>query len=215
MVTVDVIMSTEKVVFERVEAVHFTEFWKDDPQGWFLQIEAIFEDKKITQPKTKFIKVLAKLDSETSLKIRDIAKEGVTATSYEHVKARLCKNFGLSESERAAKILEPRGLGDQLPSELMTNLLVWLDDKPTSFLLKHIFLRNLPKVLRRQAATVKECTLNELAARVDDMWAAEKANGSLQVAAIGKAKHNKVRDGAVNDGLCFYHATFKKKAHRC
>ena len=57
-------------------------FWRDDPEGWFLNCESQFYSKSITQDVTKYHYCVAKLDSDTSRCVRDLVRATVTEESY-------------------------------------------------------------------------------------------------------------------------------------
>ena len=104
-------------------AVQLPTFWRDDPEGWFLNCESQFIAKGISSSVTKYHYCVAKLDSDTSRRIRDLVRAPVQEDSYNKLKARLCKVFELSEEEKLDKMLETSTLGDRKPSDLMAELI--------------------------------------------------------------------------------------------
>ena len=74
------------------------------------------------------------------------------ANRYDTLKACLLQRFQLTEQERVRRLLELRGLGDRKPSELMEEILTLLQDEPFSFLVKELYLQQLPAVVRPHPA---------------------------------------------------------------
>ena len=103
--------------------VQLPTFWRDDPEGWFLNCESQCIAKGISASVTKYHYCVAKLDSDTSRWIRDLVRAPVQEDSYNKLKARLCKVFELSEEEKLDKMLETSTLGDRKTSDLMAELI--------------------------------------------------------------------------------------------
>ena len=114
-----------RVEAARVSAVSvkLPPFWSDKTTLWFAQAEAQFALRNITEQRTKFNHVLAILDSRTAERAMDIiAAPGETA--YNDLKARLTGAFSLSDPEKADRLLDMTGLGDQTPSQRIDRMLM-------------------------------------------------------------------------------------------
>ena len=104
-------------------AIKLSTFWAQQPEVWFLQAEAHFHIRMITDATTKYYHVLAALDQETSSRVLDMLS-APPADKYTDLKQKLLTTFGLSKREQVSKHL----LGDRKPSELMDEMLSLLTD---------------------------------------------------------------------------------------
>ena len=95
---------------------------------WFLQAEAQFHIRKITDDTTKYYHVVVALDQETYGRVLDTLSAPPDDNKYTDLKQRLLTTFGLSKRERASKLLHLHSLGDRKPSELMDEMLSLLAD---------------------------------------------------------------------------------------
>ena len=55
-------------------AIKLPTFWAQQPEVWFLQAEAQFHIRKITDDTTKYYHVVAALDQETCLQLFNLPK---------------------------------------------------------------------------------------------------------------------------------------------
>ena len=148
-------------------------FWPANAKAWFLQAEAQFTLRGITQDVTKHVHVIASLDERTAAKVADLlaASSAADDNKYAHLKQRLLERFQLSEQERARRLLELRGLGDRKPSELMEEVLALLQDEPFSFIIKELYLQQLPPVVRAQLANTNfAADPRQAATYADRLW---------------------------------------------
>ena len=97
-------------------------FWRDDPEGWFVNCESQFFAKGISQNFRKYHYCVVKLDSDTSRRVQDLVRSKVTEELYGKLKARLRKAFQLTSKEKIDKMLGISALGDRKPSKLMADL---------------------------------------------------------------------------------------------
>ena len=194
-------------------------FWPEDPETWIDQVEAQFHIRKITADETKFYYVVAALDPPTARRMRDTIRGAPVGQQYDTLRKRLRDTFGLDESSRANKILAIRGLGDRKPSELMDEMLALADGHTPCFLFKQIFVNQLPESLQIQLATADFTDPRRFALNADKFWAAKvscDAAGAInEIANKHKPKQAFATAGSNSEGLCFYHAKFGVKAHKC
>ena len=97
-------------------AVKLPTFWSAQPDVWFAQVEAQFHLRGITAGDTKYYHVLAALDQDTATRLIDLITSPPADNKYTALKTRLTETFGLSERERASRLLHFRPLGDTKPS---------------------------------------------------------------------------------------------------
>ena len=203
-------------------ALKLPTFWPEQAQVWFLQAEAQFNLRNITVDSTKFYHVIAALDQSTAGRVVDLLSNPPAEDRYKTLKDRLTATFGLGRRERASRLLHMRGLGDRKPSQLMDEMLALLDGHTSCFLFEQIFLEQLPEDIRLQLANADFSNLRAVALLADTLWLArDQHDTAVAVNRVSMApKWPKKSSPAPiqpidKTGLCFYHARFGNKAHKC
>ena len=135
---------------EHAVSLKLPTFWSSQPEVWFAQAEAQFNLRKITADDTKYYYVLAALDQTTATRLLDLISHPPTDDKYTELKTCLIGIFGLSERERASRLLHFRELGDAKLSVLMDETLALLGNHAPCFLFQQIFLERLPEDIRIQ-----------------------------------------------------------------
>ena len=209
-----------RVEAARVSAVSvkLPPFWNDKTTLWFAQAEAQFALRNITEQRTKFNHVLAILDSRTAERAMDIiAAPGETA--YDDLKVRLTGAFSLSDPEKADRLLDMTGLGDQTPSQLIDRMLMLVPaGQNPGFLVRQLFMRQLPADVRAHLAQSSKTgttpeALRELALEADRYFT---SLGS-KVSSVSETSHEATDTNAVSSRrrFCWFHAKFGAKALKC
>ena len=125
-------------------SIKLPQFWPQQAAVWFVQAEAQFVIKGVTNDLTKYSYVTAALDQDTATRVLDILTNPPASNKYQTLKDRLIDTYKLSEREAASKILDIGGLGDSKPSELLDKMLALVPpDSEPGFLFKEVFLRQL------------------------------------------------------------------------
>ena len=129
----------------------------------------------------------------------------------------LSSTFGLTERERASRLLHFRPLGDSKPSSLMDEMLALLGDHHPCLLFQQLFLERLPKDIRIQLADAKFEDVRQLARRADPLWAARDMGTSTNAIQRRQSlkKRAEIRNSATASKFCYYHCTFGDSAHQC
>ena len=127
-------------------------FWPNRAELWFTHAEAQFVIKQITCSKTKFAHALTMLDTKTADLVMDLLKTPPTVEPYETLKACLIEIFDVSDSEKAARLLDMNGLGDKTPSQCLSAMLLLLPNPDPGILFRELFLRQLPQETRSLVA---------------------------------------------------------------
>ena len=193
-------------------AIKLPTFWAQQPEVWFLQAEAQFHIRKITDDTTKYYHVVAALDQETSGRILSTLSSPPTDNKYTDLKQRLLTTFGLSKRERASKLLHLHPLGDRKPSELMDEMLSLLADHGFCFLAEQLFLEQLPEDIRLQLSNDDFTNPRALATKADVLWIA-KQQAATSINKVISQPNGKIT--TTHDGWCFYHKRFGDDAKKC
>ena len=193
-------------------AIKLPTFWAQQPEVWFLQAEAQFHIRKITDDTTKYYHVVAALDQETSGRILSTLSSPPTDNKYTDLKQRLLTTFGLSKREQASKLLHLHPLGDRKPSELMDEMLSLLADHGFCFLAEQLFLEQLPEDIRLQFSNEDFTNPRALATKADVLWIA-KQQAATTINKVISQSNGKITTR--HDGWCFYHKLFGDDARNC
>ena len=65
-------------------SVKLPEFWPEDPEVWFIRVEAQLRSPSVTQGQTKFDYVVASLDNSTAAEVKAVLLHPPAANKYEH-----------------------------------------------------------------------------------------------------------------------------------
>ena len=213
-------------------ALKLPPFWNAEPELWFKQVEAQFQTRKIFNDKAKFNHVIQTLDNAAASEVESIIMNPPDDHAYVALKESLIKSYGKSQDEKDNELLNLHGLGDRKPTALLRHIQSLNSDPAT--LLRVIFLKELPDNVRSTLAASGEKDLQKLAAMADSMMEASKiqSNHPPQVYAAQVSASSAPRStapafgarpplrpqtapGTANSKLCYFHAKFGAKAHKC
>ena len=206
---------TEKMTETNAVAIKLPTFWAQQPEVWFLQAEAQFHIRKITDDTTKYYHVVAALDQETSGRVLDTLYAPPGDNKYTDLKQRLLTTFGLSKRERASKLLHLHPLGDRKPSELMDEMLSLLADHGFCFLAEQLFLEQLPEDIRLQLSNDDFTNPRALATKADVLWIAKQQAATAINKVTSQPKGMITTAHATRQNWCFYHKRFGDDAKNC
>jgi hypothetical protein len=209
-------------------ALKLPALWEDDLESWFLQTEAQFNLRGITDQRTRYYHLVAVLSTSNAAKVKDIIRDPPSSRPYSALKGALLSKYELTEYERAAAIMNI-SLGDRKPSELMDQLLTLLGNHEGGILLKFRFFSLLPDFVRSGLSTTYSdiTDLQKLAAEADKIYLTGRDSRYMTPgisAATDDAEVDRVKRFArpsrkahkePTEGLCYYHSRFGAKAKKC
>ena len=191
-------------------------FWNNDPRSWFVQVDAQFALRQITQDDTKYWHVVASLDKETASCCSPIIARTPDANKYQYLREQLIKRFDLSDEERADRLLDMQTLGGRRPSELADAILQLNGNQPNHILLRRIFVRALPQTLRNALSTSTTEDLRELAREADRAYC---STGHREILSCHVAAPSDTPEvdaiAARRRQLCYFHRKWGVRAKRC
>ena len=193
-------------------ALKLPPFYTSSPKFWFVYAEQQFLLRAITADDTKFAHVIASLTEDIATRVLSTIMNPGSSDKYGALKTRLLEEFTLSQSERAAALLDMPGLGDMKPSQLLTRMLSLLPDSEVdnpSFVIRELFLRQLPPDVRAHLTDKSQFALKELAAEADKFF----TSAGSRVSAVKTPAAPKSRPAAPD--LCFYHSRYGTQAKKC
>lgn len=81
------------------------QFWSNDPQIWFAQIEAQFETRRINSQQSRFAHVISALQPEVAQEVRDVLLNPPQVDAYKALKEQLIRRMSESEQRRLQLLL--------------------------------------------------------------------------------------------------------------
>ena len=181
------------------------------PNVWFQQTEAQFALRGITDSTTKYFYLLTALDPVVAERMAGDVEAVPETNKYEYLKGKLMEVYGLTDDQKADKLLDLAGIGDWKPSQLCAYIQSLSVSKDA--LMRRIFLRQLPEDVRVQAAALDERDLPTLARKADVIMAAKCTPASINSSV--KPPRRKTPPYSNRTTLCWYHAKFGDKAQSC
>ncbi|XP_059086927.1 uncharacterized protein K02A2.6-like [Tigriopus californicus] len=202
-------------------------FWPMRAKVWFVQAEAQFDIRGITQDGTKWPDVVSALDEVIAVRILAILEHPLTADKYATIKKRLTSTFCLLRQERTQALLNVGELGDRKSPELMDEMLAFLGNEPMNFLFEGIFLSRMP-------ASIRQCLSGEdsfadprkAADQADAIWTTLKckslADTKLDINAVRPTPSPRRKTTPTHctikehkSDVCWYHVQFSADANSC
>lgn len=156
-------------------------FWKNDPQLWFLQLEAQFALSNIVSDLTKYNTVVGNVEPNFLDAVKDIIRNPPANNRYETIKTRLTNNFEESDHNKIKTLLTELTLGDRKPSDLLHKMQDLSCGKVGNDLLKILWLQRLPNNIQSVLACSTD-PLQTLATMADKIFETSN-NTSINVIA--------------------------------
>ena len=135
-------------------AVKLPNFWANDPELWFFQVEAVFENRtpKVTVDSTKFNHAMAAIPQDVLNTCRGIIQlPPNTPDRYQQLKTALTDSYSKTESQRHAELIEfaaaKEPIIDIKPSALMMHVSN-LAGNDIAALIRAMFLNRMPQEVR-------------------------------------------------------------------
>ena len=161
---------------------------------------------------TQYFYLLTSLDAAVAERMAGDVSLTPAVGKYEYLKSKLMGVYGLTEDQKADRLLDLPGLGDWTPSQFCAYIQGLAVDRNSLF--RRFFLRQLPEDVRVQLAALGEDNLPELARKADIIMAAKHAQPVINASNHLPRKHSPARRSP-KDTICWYHAKFGNKAKAC
>jgi len=161
-------------------------FWPEQPEIWFLSVEATFATHKITSETAKYNYVLSSLPPSIITQVLDIVRKPKedNPTPYTTLKKAIEDRLTKPAAERTRVAVHELVLGDKLPSQLLRELqaLVPVSDLESS-MFRQNFISKMPVAVRPFLAVATHATLSELAEQADALIAQHRIPEAMPIAA--------------------------------
>lgn len=160
-----------------IEHVRLPSFWRHSPQQWFIHAEAIFHSNRVRSDLTKVNHVLTALDADG---IRTVADLLGADAQYSVVRNRLISAYAVPQATRFRSIVQPGGMGDRRPSQMLRDMRGVLPEGIGDAALKEFWLQKLPPAILTVISGL-DGSLDSLAERADRVM---DASTSREISAV-------------------------------
>lgn len=144
------------------------EFWTNDPEIWFIHIEAQFATRNIRNDNSMYQAVVGALKPEVLREVSDILRAPPPQDKYNYLKTNLIKRFTDSVDRQLYKLLTELELGNRKPSQLLREMRTLAGTRASEELLRSRWLALLPDIVCKILKAVQNnSTLDELAEAAD------------------------------------------------
>lgn len=123
-------------------------FLAEQPDLYFMQIEAQFRTAGVSVDQTKYDIAISLFEPKHLGKISDFLRAPPTINIYNAFKARILQEFTDSDQKKLRKLLEGIELGDDKPSQLLKKMKDLAGASLTDEAIKTLFVQRLPETVR-------------------------------------------------------------------
>lgn len=211
-------------------ALKLPEFWESAPEAWFVQVEAQFGLRSITDDEKRFWHVVTALNSRTASQVVRLITSPPPHNKYGALKDHLLRVHGLSRRERARRLLDINGLGERTPTQLMDYMLNMLGEEEPGSLFMELYQRQLPphvrtalgnsdisnpRIFAEEAERYFTATPRAAHEHVAPVQVSSEYLAPVQTTHAQVDQRRKQKQQNQQKGWCSYHARYGAKAHSC
>ena len=207
------------------------EFYSEDPELWFWQLEATFQVNRVTTEKDKYAVVVFNLPFKVGQRSpRTIASKQEPYTTLKKV---VVKETDLSNYQRSKKLHALPTLVDQCPSKLLASIRNLQPAQDCGcYCARYHLLSRMPPITRAQLVNQKDLSVDELFALADTIMLSQPYLHNL-MAEVEADRHNtdvltvrqrssalppskeKKKKARVKPEICWFHGRYGKDAKSC
>ncbi|XP_039308631.1 uncharacterized protein LOC120358421 [Solenopsis invicta] len=144
-------------------------FWKEEPDLWFLQVEAAFGIAGIVRDETKYQYIIAHADPLFLPHITSLLRQPPAENKYETLKQRVLGAFTESEEVKLRKVLQGQQLGESKPTHFLQKIRNLAPVHVSDSIIKSMFLEQMPHQLRQILVANTDQDLDALTALADKL----------------------------------------------
>ncbi|CAE1230928.1 unnamed protein product [Acanthosepion pharaonis] len=207
-------------------AAPFPHFYKGNIKNWFLQMEAIFIVRKITDQKTKFGNVVAVLPPAIVDEVSDFLEAVPELEPYARLKEAILRRMGRTEETLIRELFSNLTCDGRTPSQLLHFIKSQLGKNTIAdSILKSLWLDRLPTSITQihsaEAAkdhrSLKKAE-EDLQRQVRDLTLALKSCGRAGFPSMrfrSRPTSGSRNKDVPSSTMCYYHRRFGSAAHYC
>uniref|UniRef100_A0A1I8GGB4 DUF7041 domain-containing protein n=1 Tax=Macrostomum lignano TaxID=282301 RepID=A0A1I8GGB4_9PLAT len=155
-------------------------FYRNNPEAWFLTLEAQFMLNRVTNETAKFYHLVSHLPED----IAALHLSAQTPKQYEQLKTAITSTLQKSKQEKVSEVLQVSDLGGDKPSIFMRKLRSKMEQcqiQPDEELLKATLMRCLPQDLRIALSGFQQQSSQQISEIADSMLVRQFAQFSRPV----------------------------------
>jgi hypothetical protein len=174
-----------------VTAVRLPPFWQASPANWFLQAEAQFAIREVTQPLDKYYFVMSALSETQVDMVSSVLRAEPDQESYSQLKAALVASHTMSDYQKVDKLMAMEPLGGRKPTELLAAMQKLRPLRDEAFF-AWAFIQRLPREVRVLLVQDDTSDMRKLAEKAEALVALHQPqhHDVTAVAAVGQALEN-------------------------
>ncbi|XP_051156309.1 uncharacterized protein LOC127278571 [Leptopilina boulardi] len=157
-------------------------FFRNDPELWFAQAEAMFLYARLTSERARAGAVISVLDFDVIQSVRDLVTSNQPIL-YTELKERLISNFATSPENNLRQLLKGEILNEGNPSLVLSRIRNLSGGQCSDEVIRAIFIEQLPCDYRVALALSETTDLQRLGKLADIIHDTAGASG-LQTAAV-------------------------------
>lgn len=123
-------------------------FWKNDPELWFIQVDAQFHPKGIRRDHSKYYHLLTALDVEALQQVSDIVRSPPDQGKYDNLKINLINRFTESKERQLHRLLTDLELGDKKSTQFLREMKTLAAGTVPDDLLRSLWMKRMPNNVR-------------------------------------------------------------------
>lgn len=147
-------------------AIRLPQFWKEEPELWFIQAEANFKAANVTNETTKYSHILAILEAAILREVMDVISANHSPTPYSILKATLINRFSESGEKKLRRLLADTHIGDLRPTQLLRQMKQLAGTSLSADAIKTLWLQRLPPSVQTVLAA-SNAPIDDLAVMAD------------------------------------------------
>ncbi|CAE1255955.1 unnamed protein product [Acanthosepion pharaonis] len=138
-------------------------------KSWFVQIQALFDAKRITSQRTRYCYLVEKLPADIVEEVMDLLENVPDDNPYDRLKEAILKRTSASNEAMLRNLFTQVELGDRTPSQLLRHMRTLLgDNKMSENIMRSLWLDKLPTTTTQILAPMTEETQTEKLADIAD-----------------------------------------------
>ena len=214
--------------FGRGLKLRLPEFWGDQPETWFQQVEAVFWRYEVRSEERRYYLVVCHLPRQVAARVTDELKNPHKTKPYSSLKEHLISAFSVSQYQKDLDLVKYVPGPDERPSQVLDKMLSWIpkeeDKSKPSSLFRSMFFAKLDPQIRDHVVSMPYDRFRDVAMKADAHWFARQATNIDSVASVinwaEEVEVNEVQEVnqcSINalEEFCYYHRVFGKDAQNC
>ena len=211
--------------FGRGLKLRLPEFWGDQPETWFQQVEAVFWRYGVRTEERRYYLVVCHLPRQVAARVTDALKNPHKTKPYSSLKEHLISAFSVSQYQKDLDLVRYVPGRDERPSQVLDKMLSLIpneeDKSKPSSLFRSMYFAKLDPQIRDHVVSMPYERFRDVAIKADEHWFARQSANIDSVATVSWADEvNEICEAPANsinalEEFCYYHRVFGKDAQNC